>query len=87
MYLLWPTAGYMLLPILALLIHVLAELPVGAITYSRYAMLAVGRMLHVLLVTEILWVSVLASHPHSGCMDVPGVTASCVLLGTAMVSQ
>lgn len=45
-----------------MLAHSLSEIPVGGYTHSRYASLAVGRLVLVLLSAELLWYGVLTGY-------------------------
>ena len=44
----------------ALLLHTAMELVLAAITYSKYVGLAIGRIVLVLIVAELLWILVLS---------------------------
>ena len=67
-----------MLPVLGAAIHSSSELPLGAYTYSRYAHLALHRMLLVLVASEVLWYSVLGYHLHHStwCTEHPYATHS-----------
>ena len=68
----------LMLPVLGAAIHSSSELPLGAYTYSRYAHLALHRMLLVLVASEVLWYSVLGYHLHHStwCTEHPYATHS-----------
>ena len=55
-----PGSGYLSLMVYALLLHTAMELVLAAITYSKYVGLAIGRIVLVLIVAELLWILVLS---------------------------
>lgn len=48
--------------------HTLSELPIGGYTYSRYAVLAIARVVSVMIASDLLWYQVVAGVSVSGLM-------------------
>ena len=46
--------------VIGTLMHTLSELPIGGYTYSRYAVLAIARVVSIMIASDLMWYQVVA---------------------------
>ena len=73
------TASILLWVVVVGSMHTLCEIPLGLLTHSRYAGLAVGRVVACMLVADVLWYVVLLTYIiGTGLHNI--VAASCYMM-------